>query len=465
MKKRLLVIKDDVQNSESLAKYFKAKDWHVDLVDSLTMVKDHLSDDDYCPDVILADLDASADEMINNSNELQALTNYSEWIFTHDPEKDINVDEIDDLAYDILSKPVKNSRLEVVVTRAHRLATINRRLIKSSNTNKQLYQIDSYLGQSEAAKHVREMLGVLAEAPISAVTIVGETGSGKGLAARIIHHCGLNSDGPLIEINCAALPKELLESQLFGHEKGAFTGANERFRGLFEQAHGGTLFLDEIGDMDLDLQAKLLKALEDKKARRIGGEREISFDVQIIAATGVDLGEAMDKGEFRDDLYHRLNVFCVSLPSLAQRKEDLVELVPSIIQEYNKKANKRVTVVTDDVWEQLFNYSWPGNIRELRNVVERSVLLSKDEELPAKWLQLTETCDIDDKECTNDVPKNAITIHLDGSMKLDEMDSFIIQTALEQNDFNVSQTADILGTTRETLRYRIQKYNLKDKAS
>lgn len=465
MKKRLLIIDDNAKNSESLARHFKKKDWRVDIIDSLTLVKDHLSDDDFCPDVILADLDVSADEMFKNSDELQELTNFSEWIFTYDPDGDINIDEFGDFAYDILAKPIKHSRLEIAVNRAHRLATINRRLIKSGNTKKELYQIDSYLGQSEAAQHVREMLSVLSDAPISAVTIVGETGSGKGLAARIIHHSGLNSDGPLIEINCAALPKELLESQLFGHEKGAFTGANERFRGLFEQAHGGTLFLDEIGDMDLDLQAKLLKALEDKKARRIGGEREISFDVQIIAATGVDLAEAMDKGEFRDDLYHRLNVFCVSLPSLAQRKEDLVELVPSIIKEYNGKANKRVTVVTDEVWEQLFNYTWPGNIRELRNVIERSVLLSKDEVLPAKWLQLTETCDIQKEQCESYKTNNEITIHLDGSMKLDEMDSFIIQTALEQNDYNVSQTADILGTTRETLRYRIQKYNLKDKAS
>lgn len=465
MNKRLLIIDDNAESSEGLAKHFNIKNWRVDIIDNLTLVKDHLNDDDFCPDVILADLDVSADSMFKNSEKLQELTNYSEWIFTFDPNSDIDIDEVDDFAYDILAKPIKHSRLEIAVNRAHRLATINRRLIKSSKTKKQLYQVDSYIGQSEAAQSVREMLSVLSDAPISAVTIIGETGSGKGLAARIIHHCGLSSDGPLIEINCAALPKELLESQLFGHEKGAFTGANERFRGLFEQAHGGTLFLDEIGDMDLDLQAKLLKALEDKKARRIGGTREISFDVQIIAATGIDLTEAMAKGEFRDDLYHRLNVFCVSLPSLTQRKEDLVDLVPNIIKEYNHKANKRVTVVTDEVWEQLFNYSWPGNIRELRNVIERSVLLSKDEVLPAKWLQLTETYDTQKEQSESYLSNNDITICLDGSMKLDEMDSFIIQTALEQNDYNVSQTAEILGTTRETLRYRIQKYSLKDKAS
>ncbi|MGB3665480.1 MAG: sigma-54 dependent transcriptional regulator [Bermanella sp.] len=465
MNKQLLIIESDIKNGECVSNHFKKKNWQVNIVDSLALVKDHLADDDFCPDVILANLGISADEMFKNTSELEKLTNFSEWIFTHDPENEIDVDEVDGLAYDILEKPVKYNRLEMAVNRAHRLATINRRLIKSSNTKKQLYQIESYLGQSEAATHVRDMLSALSEAPISAVTIIGETGSGKGLAARIIHHSGLNSDGPLIELNCAALPKELLESQLFGHEKGAFTGANERFRGLFEQAHGGTLFLDEIGDMDLDLQAKLLKALEDKKARRIGGDREISFDVKIIAATGVDLAEAMSNGDFREDLYHRLNVFCVSLPSLAQRKEDLVELVPNIIKEYNSKANKRVTVVTDEVWEQLFNYSWPGNIRELRNVIERSVLLSKDEELPAKWLQLTESTEIPDNEWNNPPSNNTLTLQLDGSMKLEEMDGLIIQTVLEQNDFNVTHTADILGTTRETLRYRIQKYNLKDKAS
>ncbi len=464
MKKRLLVIEGGAQDSENLAQYFSKKDWNTSVVSNMTLAKDYLADDDYCPDVIFADLDITADQMFDNRHELQELTNYSEWIFTYDPNSDVDITKIDELAYDIIEKPVDRRRIEVTINRAQRLASINRRLKTSTATKRQRYQVENYLGQSAEAKQVREMLGALKDAPISAVTIIGETGTGKGLAARIIHHSGLRSDGPLIEINCAALPKELLESQLFGHEAGAFTGAKDRYRGLFEQAHNGTLFLDEIGDMDLELQAKLLKALEDKKARRLGGEREIHFDIQVIAATGVDLREAMEKGEFRDDLYHRLNVFCVSLPSLSQRKEDLVELVPNIINEYNQRSNKRVTVVTDDVWEQLFNYPWPGNIRELRNVIERSVLLSTNETLPAKWLQLTDGMEHAEEDSSSQPSgRKVINIPLDGSMKLEEMDSYIIQSALEQNDFNVTQTAEVLGTTRETLRYRIQKYGLKTK--
>lgn len=468
MKKRMLIIEERTSNGElngeDLSRHFSKKDWNVDIVSGLTEVKNLLIDKDFCPDVILADLDVCADEMFKSNAELQKLTNYPEWIFTYDPDGDIDISQIDGLAYDILAKPIDRHRIEVVASRAQRLASINRRLRHSSASKKQRYQIESYLGQSDAAKNVREMLTALTETAISAVTVIGETGTGKGLVARIIHHCGLRSDGPLVEINCAALPKELLESQLFGHESGAFTGAKERHRGLFEQAHNGTLFLDEIGDMDIELQSKLLKALEDKKARRLGGEREISFDVQVVAATGVDLEKAMHEGRFREDLYHRLNVFGIDLPSLAARKEDLVELVPSIINEYNQKANKKVTVVTDEVWEKLFNYSWTGNIRELRNVIERSVLLSKDETLPSKWLQLNGSSDVVVE--SGEVPRrlgNAITIPLDGSMKLDEMDGLIIQAALEDNEYNVSQTAEMLGSTRETLRYRIQKYDLRDK--
>jgi transcriptional regulator with PAS, ATPase and Fis domain len=301
----------------------------------------------------------------------------------------------------------------------------------------------------------------LIQVPFSALTLGGETGTGKGLVARILHHAGLRADGPLVEINCAALPRELLESELFGHEAGAFTGAKGRRRGLMEQAHSGTLFLDEIGEMNLDLQAKLLKAIEDKVIRRLGGDREIQVDVQIIAATNRDLEAGVREGTFRGDLYHRLNVFRLELPPLRVRLDDLDDLLPPLVAEYNSKAGKRVKVLPAEVWTRLRRHSWPGNVRELRNLVERCVLFAESEVFPVEWLQLGAAA------LSAAAPPAAgerLEIPLDGSMSLDDIDRYVIQMVLERHQFNVTATARLLGTTRETLRYRIDKYGLKPEA-
>jgi transcriptional regulator with PAS, ATPase and Fis domain len=228
-----------------------------------------------------------------------------------------------------------------------------------------------------------------------------------------------------------------------------------------EQASGGTLFLDEIGELDIDLQAKLLKALEDRSVRRLGGDKEISIDVQLIAATNQDLHKRVSEGAFRADLYHRLSVFNLDIPPLRRRVEDVRDLVPLFITEYNIKADKRVSMVSDDVWAQLQAHSWPGNVRELRNVVERCVLFSDDQSFPAQWLQL-ESGNISQASSGGARTEgNLLSLPLDGSMALDDMDRYIIKTALEMHKYNVTATARALGTTRETLRYRIQKYGLK----
>src|SRR6185369_10858825 len=196
----------------------------------------------------------------------------------------------------------------------------------------------AFIGQSAAARYVREMLSKLARTSIGTLLITGETGTGKGLAARILHHTGSRREGPLIEVNCAALPHDLLESELFGHEPGAFTDAKSRRRGLMEQANGGTVFLDEIGELSLELQAKLLSAIEDRRLRRLGGSTQIEIDVQILAASNRNLFERVSDGAFRSDLYHRIAVFTLELPALRARKEDLDDLVPLFIDEYNAKA-------------------------------------------------------------------------------------------------------------------------------
>ena len=307
------------------------------------------------------------------------------------------------------------------------------------------------------------MLEQLSKVPLSSVLLTGETGTGKGLAAKILHYSGLRSEGPFVDVNCAAFPKDLLESELFGHEQGAFTGAKGRHRGLMEQADGGTLFLDEIGEMDFGLQSKLLKALEDQSFRRVGGEASISVDVQLIAASNRDLRQMSASGDFRSDLYHRIAVFEVALPSLRERSGDIEPLVEAMIAEFNAKAGKHVSNVPGAILSELKSYAWPGNVRELRNVIERSVMLSTGRDLPGEWLGLSPAPAAlpDGQEEGGSASGEWIRLPLDGSMALDEMDRFIIETALKRNGHNVMATARALGTTRETLRYRIQKYALR----
>lgn len=297
------------------------------------------------------------------------------------------------------------------------------------------------------------------EETVDQMVILADVSLPDGLVARILHHSGDRAEGPLIEVNCAALPRELAESELFGHEAGAFTGAKGLHRGYLEQADRGTLFLDEIGELDLDLQAKLLTAVEDQKVRRVGGEKSINVDIQIITASNAQLERQVCRQEFRRDLFHRLSVFQISLPALRERIEDLEQLVPGFIEEFNARSNKRIKRIGECNLRQMSQYHWPGNIRELRNAIERAVLLSEGSTLETRWLQLEQ---IPEPDCVRaEVDGDRVIIPLDWSMALDEMDSYIIQTALERNHQNVTATAKALGTTRETLRYRIQKYQLR----
>jgi two-component system response regulator AtoC len=361
-------------------------------------------------------------------------------------------------AHDFLQKPVSLERLELVVNGAARGARAQRILRERSDTGQRRYPPEAFLGQSAEAAETRALLARLSQLRITALLIEGETGTGKGLAARILHHSGARAEGPLVEVNCAAIPTELLESELFGHETGAFTGAKARHRGLFEQAGGGTLFLDEIGETAPPTQAKLLKAVEDRRIRRVGGEREIEVDVQILAASNRDLRSRVEEGTFREDLYHRLAVLRVELPPLRQRMEDLSELVWAAVAEFNAAAPTKVKVIPDVVWQRLRAYDWPGNVRELRNVIERSVLLATGPVLSDRWLNLPSGSEVPRRDGARD--RHAIVIPLDGRTTLDQIEAQILSVALERTDGNVSAAARLLGISRQTLRYRIEKHGL-----
>jgi two-component system response regulator AtoC len=463
MAKTLLIIEDEQLLGTELSRHYENQGWDVSLATSLDSAERMLKVQSLDPLVVLSDMSLPDGNTLDLLEDVR--TNYSdasEWIFfTAYGTVPDSVRALRLGAFDFLEKPVDRRRLDLLLTGAARSARAQNRLKAQTQKNTQQYAPDSFIGKSAQAKAVRQMLAKLSGVPFSALTITGETGTGKGLVARVLHHSGSRAEDPLIEVNCAALPKDLMESELFGHEPGAFTGAKGKRVGLIEQANGGTLFLDEIGELDTALQAKLLKAIEDKTIRRIGGEKEIKVDTQIIAATNRDLESQVQEGRFRSDLYHRLNAFHLHLPSLCERIEDIEDLVPLFISEFNVKAGKSVSDVSKDAWETLYSHKWPGNVRELRNVIERCVLFADSDKLSLSWLQL-DASPSHNGSSEPEINGDRLSIPLNGSMALDDMDKFIIKTALNRNNFNVTATARSLGTTRETLRYRIQKYGLRN---
>ncbi|MBK5931088.1 sigma-54-dependent transcriptional regulator [Halochromatium salexigens] len=460
----LLIIEDEDGLARELEHHFSAKGWDVEVAERLSQAREILTSQKLEPLVILADMSLPDGSVLDLMESIREQKIPGEWILlTGYGSVPDSVRALRLGAYDFLEKPCPLPRLELVVAGARRSALAQRRLHTQTRDSRRRYAPSSYLGASKTTEETRRLIARLAEVPFSALIIGGETGTGKGLVARILHHGGPRAEGPLIEVNCAALPRELLESELFGHEAGAFTGAKGRHRGYLEQAHEGTLFLDEIAEMDLDLQTKLLTVLEDRHLRRLGGERLIKVDVQIIAASNQNLEARVSSGEFRSDLFHRLSVFRLDLPPLRERLEDLGQLVPVLIDEYNARSGRQVSEVPPAVYEQMRAYHWPGNVRELRNVVERAVLLAHDDVLPIEWLQLGQGMAAAPGSGPS-VEGDQLLIPLDGSMALDEMDSYIIRTALERSGYNVTAAARALGTTRETLRYRIHKYGLSSEA-
>ena len=462
MSDTLLLIEDEPLLSAELVRHFRRAGFEVMTATTLAQAKRLLLHDEVQPLVVVSDMSLPDGNALDLLEATRSQAMGGEWLFlTGYGGIAESVRALRLGAFDFLEKPCELERLDLVVAGAARSARAQRQLREHAEAENRRYTPAAFVGKSEAAHSVRELLTKLARVPLSTLLLTGETGTGKGLAARILHYSGARREGPLVEINCAALPHDLLESELFGHEPGAFTGAKGRRRGLMEQAHGGTIFLDEIGELGLDLQAKLLTVIEDRRLRRLGGAGPIEIDVQVIAASNRNLSERTQAGDFRSDLYHRITVFTLELPALRQRMEDLDDLVPLFVAEYNAKAGKSVRVIPDSVWAALRTHDWPGNVRELRNVIERCVLLSDTQTLAAHWLQLQASPGSAQPDSIT--PSGDLGLHfpLDGSLSLDDMERKIVSEALERSDFNVTAAARLLGTSRETLRYRVNKYGLK----
>jgi DNA-binding NtrC family response regulator len=457
----ILVIEDEALLGQELQRHFRQAGWDVTLARDLASARRTLLDEGLDPLLVLSDMSLPDGNALDLLEELSGSSARGEWLLlTGYGTVADSVRALKLGAYDFLEKPCDLGRLDLVVASATRSARAQRRLREITENENRRYSIEAFVGRSREAAAVREMVGKLHKVPISAVVIDGETGTGKGLVARILHHCGPRAKSRLVEVNCAALPRELLESELFGHEAGAFTGARTRRRGLIQQASGGSLLLDEISEMPLDLQSKLLKVLEDRAVRPLGADSEIEVDLQVMAASNRGLAGCVKDGTFRQDLYHRLSVFSLELPPLRRRKQDLEDLVPLIVAEYGAKVGKVIRVIPDSFWERLRSYDWPGNVRELRNVLERSVLLSEGGVLSGRWLQL-ERSGPSSAASQAVGEEDQLRFPLDGSVSIEQMERRIVEAALERSSHNTTAAARLLGTTRQTLRYRIQKYGLK----
>ena len=306
---------------------------------------------------------------------------------------------------------------------------------------------------------MREMLAMarkVAESEVSSVLLQGESGTGKDLVAKAIHYQSNRANGPFIAINCAAIPATLIESELFGYEKGAFTDAKARKEGMFEQAEGGTLLLDEIGELELSLQAKLLRVLEEGAFRRVGGLKDIPFDARIIAASNRDLRAESEAGHFRLDLYYRLSVIQIDIPSLRERGDDVIQLAEYYIESFGKRLNKTVRGIEEDVAAAFRHYHWPGNVRELRNVIERALILEDDDVITTKYVPRNLGAGPNQTAAGRSGADEIFHLPPAGA-SLEQVEMSLVRQAIERSGGNQTRAAELLGISRDQLRYRLKK--------
>jgi two-component system nitrogen regulation response regulator GlnG len=377
-------------------------------------------------------------------------------------------------AYDYLTKPFDLDALDAIIYKAQKAVDVSAEVSLLKQEIKDHYQLDrTIIGQSQPMQRIYKVLGKIAPSDVT-VLIYGESGTGKELIARAIHFNSGRLGKPFIALNCAAIPKELLESELFGHEKGAFTGATDKKIGKFEQAKEGTLFLDEIGDMPLELQAKLLRVLQEKEVTRTGGNTTIQVNTRIVAATNQDLKEKVQAKEFREDLYYRLNVLPLELPPLRDRHEDIPDLVEYFLTKATEKYGTVATGLTKEAMELLCNYDWPGNVRELENIIQRAALLSPDAllnaaDFPGLISGQTSGNNASLEGLINQKLQSSLAqIDLQDmenlyEMVLHQMERPLINIVLEKTRGNQVKAAEVLGINRNTLRKKIQTLNITPK--
>ncbi len=460
MKFKVVVIDDDELFNQSITQVLTDSGYEVVSYLSGEKALRNLQDDS--PDIILLDIflkDENGLDILKKIKSEDALIPVL--MITAYSDVNLAVQAMKLGADDFILKPLDFEQLEVAMQKAVKNISLQRevqRLREQLSEQSGEYKI---IGQSKALLSALALAEKYALADTT-VLITGETGTGKELVARYIHDRSPRRDGAFIAINCGAIPKDLIESELFGYERGAFTGATDKMKqGKFELAHGGTILLDEIGELSPEAQVKLLRVLQEKKFYRLGGTKEVSVDVRVIASTNKNLKFEVEAGRFRSDLYYRLNVATIHLPPLRERKEDIPLLVLSFLDEFNKKFGKRFADVDERAMEMLKSYHWPGNIRELRNTIERIVLIENDTKIRSEHLRHLQPVGIE-SEIPNGAGEFVLKIPPTGITMDKVLRELIIQT-LRITNGNQVQAAKILGITRSKLRYRMEQLKIEQK--
>jgi len=446
----VLIVDDEVGIRESL-KFILKKDYEIlvakDAEEAFLQVKNH-APDLILLDIILPDVDGLKVLEKIKQNESDAIV----IMITATKTVKTAVEAMKLGAYDYITKPFDVDELRLIVSRALSTRALEKEVLFLREEVDKSYRFGDLIGKSKPMKDIFNLIRQVADSR-STILVMGESGTGKELVSRAIHYRSNRKDFPFITINCAAIPETLIESELFGHEKGAFTHAIEKKLGRCEFAHQGTLFLDEIGELSLSTQAKILRFLEEKEFNRVGGAKTIKVDVRLITATNKDLTQAIKKGRFREDLYYRINVVPIILPPLRERPEDIPLLIDHFVQKFNTENNKHVKGLSEEALELMVSYEWPGNVRELENLIERAVTLTSNEtisptELPFSLVQLPKYEGL----------KESI---LDGKISLvqgeEKFEREIILDALKRSNYVQSHAAELLGISRRILKYKMDK--------
>jgi len=458
----LLIIDDEPMVRLGLGEMLRTDGFRVDEADSAAAAEQRLKGSP--PALVLTDMqlgDGSGLDLIPQFRE--AWPEVPVIMMTAHGSIDTAVTAMQRGAYSYLQKPLNSEELLVVVRKALETSRLEWQVEERRRRKSEQFGFDRIIARSSAMKSVLAQSATVARSPASTVLLLGESGTGKGLIARAIHYGSTRSSAPILTVTCSAIPEPLLEAELLGHERGAFTDAKSRRRGVFEAADGGTVFLDEIGDMPLALQAKLLGVLEDRSFSRIGSTDTIHVDVRIIAATHRDLDKLVQEGRFREDLLYRLRVVPIVIPPLRERTADIGPLAASFVKRFNSEFGRKVETIAPEAEEALKRHIWPGNVRELRNVIERAMLFAEGNTLRAEDLLLDPGYR---PRGTAPAPEPAQTTGQDPfvlpeeGIRLDELEVQLVKQAMERAGGNKSRAAKILGISRDQIRYRLEKMGM-----
>lgn len=456
MKPSILIVDDDEVMQQTLSDVLKKKGYEIFSVGAgngaLSIIKKNIID------LVLLDMrlpDVDGIEVLKRIKELD--TEILVIMMTAYSDVQTAVSAMKSGAYHYINKPFELEELKLLIEKGLETKSLINEVRRLHRQQKE-DQNSHIHGVSPQIQYVKELIGMISKTHKTSVLIQGESGTGKELAANAIHYSSKRGNKPLMKINCSAIPDSLLESELFGYEKGAFTDAKNTKKGLFELADGGTVFLDEIGDMKPFLQSKILRVLENQTFMRVGGEREIKVDVRIIAATNKNLEALVREGLFRKDLYYRLKVMVIEMPPLRDRVEDILLLSNLFIEENNREHNKNIRGFGEEAKKLLIQYHWPGNVRELKNVIERAMILTDQDFIAHKQLpfELKQTGGFDRAMSTPEVSE------ITDEMSLDHVEKIHLSKVLKSLEWNKSKASKVLGISRATLRAKIRKYSLSD---